>query len=74
MKIRIISLLFSLLCATTWGQQQGDRGILWADTLSTAANIARNAVAMQDDEQWDCSGGANAFRHNLYHRTNRSTA
>lgn len=35
------------------GQQQGDRGILWADTLSTAANIARNAVAMQDDEQWD---------------------
>ena len=53
MKIRIISLLFSLLCATTWGQQQGDRGILWADTLSTAANIARNAVAMQDDEQWD---------------------
>lgn len=35
------------------GATAGDRGILWADTLSTAANIARNAVAMQDDEQWD---------------------
>ena len=68
------------------GNSRGIGGILWADTLSTAANIARNAVAMQDDEQWDfieeivkrkvhyCSGGANAFRHNLYHRTNRSTA
>lgn len=54
MRRGIIGLLFSLLCITASGQQNRNNTVIpWSDTLSAEENIARNAIAMQDDDQWD---------------------
>ncbi len=54
MRRGIIGLLFSLLCITALGQQNRNNTVIpWSDTLSAEENIARNAIAMQDDDQWN---------------------